>query len=86
MPRAPTTPELPDAPHDIAEDRRSLSVSGYGVVVTGGASGLGLGFAEALASNGARVTMLDIDSPRIAAEVKRLRGAGFDVDGEVVDG
>jgi NAD(P)-dependent dehydrogenase (short-subunit alcohol dehydrogenase family) len=62
-----------------------FSVSGYGVVVTGGASGLGLGFTEALASNGARVTMLDIDSPRIAAEVKRLRGAGFDVDGEVVD-
>ncbi len=62
-----------------------FSVSGYGVVVTGGASGLGLGFTEALASNGARVTMLDIDSARIAAETKRLRAAGFDVDGEVAD-
>ena len=62
-----------------------FSVSGYGVVVTGGASGLGLGFTEALASNGARVTMLDIDSAGIAAEVKRLRAAGFEVDGEVVD-
>ncbi len=29
-----------------------FKVEGYGVVVTGGASGLGLGFAEALAENG----------------------------------
>ena len=38
-----------------------FNVNGYGVVVTGGASGIGLGYAEALASNGARVTILDID-------------------------
>jgi NAD(P)-dependent dehydrogenase (short-subunit alcohol dehydrogenase family) len=62
-----------------------FSVAGYGVVVTGGASGLGLGFTETLATNGARVTMLDVDSARVAAETKRLRSAGFDVDGEVVD-
>jgi len=62
-----------------------FSVTGYGVIVTGGASGLGLGFTEALAINGARVTMLDIDSRRVAEETKRLRAAGFDVDGEVVD-
>src|SRR5689334_1067478 len=60
-------------------------VEGYGVVVTGGASGLGLGFTEALAANGARVTMLDIDEKRIAAEITRLRAAGHDVRGEVVD-
>ena len=30
-----------------------FKVDGYGVVVTGGASGIGLGYAEALASNGA---------------------------------
>jgi len=62
-----------------------FSVSGYGVVVTGGASGLGLGFTEALAHNGARVTMLDIDPRRIADETRRLRSQGLDVDGEVVD-
>lgn len=62
-----------------------FSVSGYGVIVTGGASGLGLGFTEALANNGARVTMLDIDAARVAAETKRLRSAGLDVHGEVVD-
>lgn len=62
-----------------------FNVAGYGVVVTGGASGLGLAFTEALASNGARVTMLDIDSNRIDAETARLRARGCDVRGAVVD-
>lgn len=60
-------------------------VDGYGVVITGGASGIGLGYAEALASNGARVTILDIDAAGIEKGTARLRGAGFDVRGEVVD-
>ena len=38
-----------------------FDVSGYGVIVTGGASGIGLGYVEALAGNGARVTLLDRD-------------------------
>jgi NAD(P)-dependent dehydrogenase (short-subunit alcohol dehydrogenase family) len=62
-----------------------FNVEGYGVVVTGGASGLGLGFSEALAENGARVTMLDIDAERIARESERLRALGYAVRGEVVD-
>jgi NAD(P)-dependent dehydrogenase (short-subunit alcohol dehydrogenase family) len=62
-----------------------FKVEGYGVIVTGGASGLGLGFTEALAENGARVTMLDVDAGRIDREVKRLKQAGMDVRGEVVD-
>ncbi len=60
-------------------------MDGYGVVVTGGASGIGLGYAEVLASNGARVTILDIDAKRITAETKRLKDAGLDVRGEIVD-
>jgi NAD(P)-dependent dehydrogenase (short-subunit alcohol dehydrogenase family) len=60
-------------------------VEGYGVIVTGGASGLGLGFVEALAENGARVTMLDANGARIAEESARLQRAGFDVRGEVID-
>jgi NAD(P)-dependent dehydrogenase (short-subunit alcohol dehydrogenase family) len=62
-----------------------FKVEGYGVIVTGGASGIGLGFTEALAENGARVTVLDVDSKRIADETKRLKAAGLDVDGKVVD-
>jgi NAD(P)-dependent dehydrogenase (short-subunit alcohol dehydrogenase family) len=62
-----------------------FAVEGYGVVVTGGASGLGLGFTEALAANGARVTMLDIDGQRIDVETERLRKAGYDVRGALVD-
>jgi NAD(P)-dependent dehydrogenase (short-subunit alcohol dehydrogenase family) len=62
-----------------------FKVEGYGVVVTGGASGLGLGFAEALAVNGAKVTLLDVDAKRIDAEVSRLTQAGYTARGEVVD-
>ena len=62
-----------------------FKVEGYGVVVTGGASGIGLGYAEALASNGARVTILDVDAQRVENETKRLRDAGLEVRGKVVD-
>jgi NAD(P)-dependent dehydrogenase (short-subunit alcohol dehydrogenase family) len=62
-----------------------FSVNGYGVVVTGGASGLGLAYAEALAENGAAVTLLDVDAARVAEETRRLRSLGFSARGEVVD-
>jgi NAD(P)-dependent dehydrogenase (short-subunit alcohol dehydrogenase family) len=62
-----------------------FKVKGYGVVVTGGASGIGLGYAEAFASNGARVTILDVHPQRIKDETKRLRAEGLDIRGEVVD-
>jgi NAD(P)-dependent dehydrogenase (short-subunit alcohol dehydrogenase family) len=62
-----------------------FNVLGYGAVVTGGASGLGLAFVEVLAENGARVTMLDLSAERIEREGKRLRAAGYDVRGAVVD-
>lgn len=60
-------------------------VAGYGAVVTGGASGIGLAFTEALAANGARVTVLDIHEQRIDTETQRLCAAGLDVRGKVVD-
>jgi NAD(P)-dependent dehydrogenase (short-subunit alcohol dehydrogenase family) len=63
----------------------AFRVQDYGVVVTGGASGLGLGFAEGLAENGARVTILDVDAQRISEQTKRLCDQGLDVRGEVVD-
>lgn len=62
-----------------------FKVDGYGVIVTGGGSGLGLGFAEALAENGARVTILDVDADRINHETRRLQALGLAVRGEVVD-
>ena len=62
-----------------------FNVENYGVVVTGGASGIGLGYAEALAANGARVTILDVHAQRVENETMRLQGAGLDVRGQVVD-
>jgi len=62
-----------------------FNVVDYGVIVTGGASGLGLGYAEALAANGARVTLLDVDAARLESETRRLKSLGFTVRGEVVD-
>jgi NAD(P)-dependent dehydrogenase (short-subunit alcohol dehydrogenase family) len=62
-----------------------FNVAGYGAVVSGGASGIGLGITEALAGNGARVTLLDVDSKRIENESRRLREAGLDVRGRTVD-
>jgi len=62
-----------------------FKVEGYGVLVTGGASGLGLAYAEALAENGARVTMLDVNEQYVSAETARLKAAGCDVRGRVVD-
>jgi NAD(P)-dependent dehydrogenase (short-subunit alcohol dehydrogenase family) len=62
-----------------------FDVRGYSVIVTGGASGLGLGYAEVLAANGARVTLFDLNAERIRLEGTRLRGLGYDVEGRVVD-
>ena len=49
-----------------------FTVDGYGVLVTGGASGLGLAYAEALAENGARVTILDAHDARVTEVTSRL--------------
>jgi NAD(P)-dependent dehydrogenase (short-subunit alcohol dehydrogenase family) len=62
-----------------------FNVENYGVVVTGGASGIGLGYAEALASNGAGVTILDVHPQRIEDEIKRLQDAGLNVRGRIAD-
>jgi NAD(P)-dependent dehydrogenase (short-subunit alcohol dehydrogenase family) len=62
-----------------------FDVSGYGVVVTGGASGLGLAYGEVMASHGARVTLIDLDHGAVEREVARLSGEGLDVRGAVAD-
>src|SRR6201986_1467354 len=62
-----------------------FAVRGYGVVVTGGASVLGLAYAEALAENGARVTILDLNAAQVAEQSARLSAAGHDVRGVAVN-
>ncbi len=62
-----------------------FSVEDYGVIVTGGASGLGLGFGEVLAANGAKVTLMDVDRSSVETETRRLMALGYTVRGEVVD-
>lgn len=59
-----------------------FDVTGHSVVVTGGASGIGLGIARAFAENGARVTIADVNS---AAIEKALPLLGPEAAGEVLD-
>ncbi len=62
-----------------------FDVSGFGVIVTGGASGLGLAYGEVLAAHGARVTLIDVDGAAVAAQASRLAGEGLDVRGTAAD-
>ena len=62
-----------------------FDVTGFGVIVTGGASGLGLAYGEALASAGARVTLIDVDGGALDGHVARLTEEGLDVRGAVAD-
>jgi 3-oxoacyl-[acyl-carrier protein] reductase len=60
----------------------SYDLSGKRALVTGGASGIGLGTVERFARSGASVVMNDLPgSPRLEAEVARLRQEGLDVHG-----
>jgi NAD(P)-dependent dehydrogenase (short-subunit alcohol dehydrogenase family) len=62
-----------------------FDVSGFGVIVTGGASGLGLAYGEVLAAHGARVTLIDLDADGVAEQAARLAGEGHDVRSAVAD-
>ena len=62
-----------------------FDVTGFGVIVTGGASGLGLAYGEALASHGARVTLIDLDETALEQHVSRMKAEGLDVRGAVAD-
>ena len=62
-----------------------FDVRGLSVLVTGAAGGIGYGYAEALAANGAHVTLSDADANLLDAAVMRLRAAGGAVHGVVAD-
>ncbi len=62
-----------------------FDVTGFGVVVTGGASGLGLAYGEVLAAHGARVTLIDVDTDRVVEQASRLRREGLEVRAAVAD-
>lgn len=60
-------------------------ITGKIAVVTGGASGIGRATALALAREGARVVVADIEQPPLDAAVEEIRAAGGDAIGVVCD-
>lgn len=58
---------------------------GKTAVVTGGASGIGLGIARAVGGRGASVVLADLDRQAIDDRVEDLRSAGIDVTGYQTD-
>ena len=54
-------------------------------LVTGGASGIGLSIAEALAEAGAKVTIADLKPADLEAAKAQLAAKGYSVDGVVMD-
>lgn len=62
-----------------------MSFQGTTAIVTGGASGIGLAIAEALASRGTKVAIFDVQQHVMAAALVRLRAEGATVTGHVVD-
>ncbi len=54
-------------------------------VITGGASGIGLGMAEAFASVHMKLVLSDVRGDALEASVRRLREAGATVEGVVAD-
>lgn len=62
-----------------------FDVRGLSVLVTGAASGIGLAYAEAMAANGAHVTLTDVDTVALEAAVANLRAVGGQVWAQPAD-
>jgi NAD(P)-dependent dehydrogenase (short-subunit alcohol dehydrogenase family) len=61
------------------------TLEGRTAVVTGAASGIGLGMTEAFASRGMKVVMADVEEAALLREADRLTRANFEVDPQLVD-
>lgn len=61
------------------------SLEGRTAVVTGAASGIGLGMTEAFASRGMKVVMADVEEAALMREADRLTRANFEVAPQLVD-
>ena len=60
-------------------------LSGKVAVVTGGASGIGFGLAEAFAAEGMKIVLADIEAAALVEAAEKLRAAGADVHDVVTD-
>jgi NAD(P)-dependent dehydrogenase (short-subunit alcohol dehydrogenase family) len=55
------------------------------VAITGAASGIGLGYSQVMAANGAKIAMIDIDEKALNEAVQALQASGAQVQGFVAD-
>jgi 3-oxoacyl-[acyl-carrier protein] reductase len=63
----------------------SQPLQGKVIVVTGAGQGIGKAYAQRLASDGAKVAMVDINEVTVKAAARELREQGLDVSAWVVD-
>lgn len=70
-----TSPSIEQAANAAEHYATYPSLSGKSVLITGGASGIGLAVAEAFAANGAHLTLLDLNAEGLARASEKLRSA-----------
>ena len=69
-------PNGPPSKHEVRAGNRWLHIGGSTAVVTGGASGIGMGIAKALLRRGATVVIADIEEPVLERAVGELSPLG----------
>lgn len=75
----------PDRDPALSKAENLFAVEGLGAIVTGGAGGLGLAITRVLARNGARVTMIDVDTAGLATAEAALVAEGGSIRSVVAD-